>query len=309
MNKDEPVHFLNDNAVVFDIQRFSLHDGPGIRTTVFFKGCPLSCAWCQNPESQNFRPELIFYKESCIQCFDCRKHCPENAISDHSMLRFDPKRCTLCGQCVTQCLTNSLRMIGKKWSAADLLEEIYKDIDFFIDSGGGITLSGGEPLLQANFLFQWLPMVKEKKIHTTLETCGLANWMQIEKLLPWLDIVFYDLKHMNDSIHKEYTGYGNAGILENFSRLSRSKSGLQARMPVIPGINNSVENIQATANFLKSNHHFSIHLLPYHNLGEAKLKRIYSQQRPMNIAALDSEQLQKTQEMFKKEKIHAVLYD
>jgi pyruvate formate lyase activating enzyme len=200
-------------------------------------------------------------------------------------------------------------MIGKEWSAADLLKEIYKDIDFFMDSDGGITLSGGEPLLQANFLFQWLPMVKEKKIHTIIETCGLADWKQIEKLLPWIDIVFYDLKHINDSIHKKYTGCGNAGILENFSRLSRSKSGLQARMPVIPGINNSVENIQATANFLKSNHHFSIHLLPYHNLGEAKLKRMYSQQYPMNIALQNSEQLKQTQELFEKEKIHAVLYD
>jgi pyruvate formate lyase activating enzyme len=309
MKNDDNIDSPSATAIIFDIQRFSLHDGPGIRTTIFFKGCPLSCAWCQNPESQRIRPELIFYEERCIRCFICSEICSENAISENSTLRFNPKQCNVCGNCVSNCTTNSLRIVGKKWNADDLINEIAKDIDFFIDSRGGITLSGGEPFLHTEFLLQWLPKVQKKKIHITIETCGMVKWKQIEKLLPLLDLVFYDLKHMNDTVHKQYTGQGNTRILKNFSKLSKNGKGLQARMPVIPGVNDTPENIKATADFLKTNDQNNIHLLPYHNLGEAKLNKIDTQLRPLNIAPLNSEQLQEIQKLFKKEEIHAVLYD
>lgn len=309
MEKDGNLHYSGEKAVIFDIQRFSLHDGPGIRTTCFFKGCPLSCVWCQNPESHHAQPELIFYRESCILCLTCKKICPENAISESLALRFDPERCTVCGLCVSKCPTNSLRLVGREWSLTDLTNEVVKDIAFFQDSNGGITLSGGEPLLQTDFLLNWLPMIREKNIHTTIQTCGMIAWANIEKLLPLLDLVFYDLKHMNDSIHKQYTGKGNAKILNNFIKLSKSGIAVQARMPVIPGVNTTPDNIRATARFLKKYQQESIHLLPYHPLGEAKLNRIDTPLRPMNITPLDLKNLQEIQELFEKEEIHAVLYD
>ena len=298
-----------EKAVIFDIQRFSLHDGPGIRTTCFFKGCPLSCAWFQNPESHRLQPELIFYTESCIHCLACQKICPEEAISENLPLRFDPQACTTCGQCVSECPTNSLRLVGKEWNPSDLMDEVAKDMDFFQDSHGGVTLSGGEPLLQTAFLLNWLPMNRKKNIHTTIETCGMIPWKNIERLLPWIDLVFYDLKHMNDSIHKQYTGQGNAKILKNFNQLSKTGKTLQARMPVVPGINTAPDNIRATARFLKRNNQKSIHLLPYHTLGDAKLNRIETKLRPLNITPLDPEHLLEIQDLFQKEEIHAVLYD
>jgi len=309
MEKDGNLHYPGEKAVIFDIQRFCLHDGPGIRTTCFFKGCPLSCVWCQNPESHRAQPELIFYAESCIHCFTCKQICPENAISETLALRFDPERCTACGLCVSKCPTNSLRLVGKEWGLTDLTNEVVKDIAFFQDSNGGITLSGGEPLLQTDFLLAWLPMIREKHIHTTIQTCGMMSWTNIEKLLPLLDLVFYDLKHMNDSIHKQFTGKGNANILDNFIWLSKSGMAVQARMPVIPGVNTAPDNIRETARFLKKNQQESIHLLPYHPLGEAKLNRIDTSLRPMNITPLDLKNLQEIQELFEKEEIHAVLYD
>lgn len=309
MNNDTQFNSNGEKAVIFDIQRFSLHDGPGIRTTCFFKGCPLSCAWCQNPESHRLQPELIFYAESCIHCLACQKICPENALSESLPLRFDPQYCTTCGLCVSECPTNSLRLVGKEWTPTDLMDEVAKDMDFFHDSHGGVTLSGGEPLLQTAFLLNWLPMNRNKNIHTTIETCGMIPWKNIERLLPWIDLVFYDLKHMNDSIHKQYTGQGNAKILKNFSQLSKTGKALQARMPVVPGINTAPDNIRATARFLKKNKQKSIHLLPYHTLGDAKLNRIETKLRPLNITPLDPENLLEIQELFQKEEIHAVLYD
>jgi len=309
MNTDEIDPASAIRALIFDIQRFSLHDGPGIRTTIFFKGCPLACCWCQNPESHKPSPELIFYKDSCIGCFQCREVCPDNAILDHPLARIDYPKCSVCGKCVSACNTDSLRMVGRKWNADDLLTEILKDKDYFEESGGGITLSGGEPLLQSYFLKTFLPMVKEKGIHINLETSGMVAWNRVEEIIPWLDLVFYDIKHMDSEIHKKHTGCENHMILDNFTRLSKRFSNLQARMPVVPGINDTPWNVRSLAAFLKENHRDSIHLLAYHNMGEAKLERIDTRQQPMNLKSLKAEDLLNVKDLFEKEKIHVVLYD
>ncbi len=309
MNRNEKDPASATQALIFDIQRFSLHDGPGIRTTVFFKGCSMACCWCQNPESHNPSPELIFYKDSCIGCFRCREVCPEDAILDNPFVRIDYPKCSVCGECVSACNTDSLRMVGRKWNADDLLSEVLKDKDYFEESGGGITLSGGEPLLQSTFLKTFLPLVKEKGIHINLETSGMVAWNRMEETISFLDLVFYDIKHMDSEIHKQHTGCPNELILDNFSRLAKRFSNLQARMPVVPGINDTPENIRATAMFLKKNHHDSIHLLAYHNMGEAKLERINTRQKALNLQSLKADDLLKVTELFNKENIHAVLYD
>lgn len=300
---------LKNKALIFDIQRFSLHDGPGIRTIVFFKGCPLACFWCQNPESQKPSPELIFYKERCIGCFQCRDACSNAAILEHLHTRIDYSKCIVCGKCVSACSTDSLRIVGKEWNADELLTEVLKDKDYFEQSGGGITLSGGEPLLQSDFLQTFLPMVKEKGIHINLETCGMAPWKRMEEIIFWLDQIFFDIKHMDSKLHKKYTDNGNQLILDNFSRLAKRFDNLQARMPIIPGINDTPENIRSTAMFLKENHQDSIHLLPYHNMGEAKLERINTRQKSLNLKPMKADKLLEIKGLFEKEGIHVIIYD
>lgn len=271
------------DVVIFDIQRFSIHDGPGIRTTIFFKGCPLRCAWCQNPESHKTKPEIAFYARHCGGGLSCKNVCPENAILDSMEQRVDFNRCTTCGQCVSQCENGALKIIGSYWDADALLAEIQKDLDFFIDSGGGITLSGGEPAMHLPFLKEFLPKVKEQGIHVNMETCGMFQWWEMESLLPFLDLIYYDLKIMDPPLHKQYTGQENLPVLENFIKLSAAFPALQARMPVIPGINDDSGNILAMARFLKTCGKRRIHLLRYHNLGEAKLPTIHTRQQPLEL--------------------------
>ena len=272
-----------NEAIIFDVQRFSLHDGPGIRTTVFFKGCPLRCAWCQNPESWRTEPEIAFYKQHCRGCFDCLAVCRENAILQHADRRIDYSRCTGCGECADACVQTALRVVGRVWTVTDLVRELVKDSDYFEESGGGITLSGGEPMQQAGFLDALLPELKRRHIHVTMETCGQFAWERIESLLPFLDLILFDLKVMAPESHQAFTGCSNGNILKNFVRLSSVFGNLQARLPVIPGINNGRTNILNTAGFLLRNGHDSICLLPYHNLGEAKISSLNTDQKRLGI--------------------------
>ncbi|MCP3954406.1 MAG: glycyl-radical enzyme activating protein, partial [Desulfobacterales bacterium] len=265
-----------DLAIIFDVQRFSLHDGPGIRTTVFFKGCPLRCAWCQNPESWEPGPEIAFYEHLCRQCFTCLTVCEEQAIFKQADQRVDYGRCSACGKCADACVDDALRVVGRAWTVSDLVAELHKDVDYFETSGGGVTLSGGEPMLQAEYLRELLPELKKRKTHVTLETCGLFNWRGMESLLPFLDLVYYDLKIMAADAHERLTGTVNGPVLENFTRLFKADVALQARMPVIPDINDGEANIRDTAGFLLENGQASIHLLPYHNMGEAKIPRLHT---------------------------------
>jgi len=273
-----------DKAIIFDIQRFSIHDGPGIRSTIFFKGCNLKCAWCQNPESLNPAPETAFYEDRCILCGNCLEACPEKAILKGLAPRINRRLCKGHGKCVEICQPGALKIIGSSWGSKELFAEIMKDLDFFRESGGGITLSGGEPLLQCDFLRDFLPMVREAGIHINLETSGMAPWKSLEKLLPFLDMIFFDIKMIDNKLHKEITGVPNGKILGNFARLCIELPGLTPRMPVIPGLNDTKKNIIDTALFLKKHKKTSIHLLPYHNMGEAKLPRIDTSLTPLKLS-------------------------
>jgi pyruvate formate lyase activating enzyme len=295
-------------GLLFDVQRFCLHDGPGIRTTVFFKGCPLRCRWCQNPESHTPTPEMAFYRERCQACFRCEAVCPEQAITRRPEARIDFARCSACGACAAVCDPQAIVMIGQRWTVDRLVVEIEKDRDFFEDSDGGVTFSGGEPMGQHAFLARLLPPLKACGRHVTLETCGVFAWNRLEALLPHLDLIYFDLKHMAPDIHTALTGMDNTLIQENFRRLSPRFSHLRARMPLVPGINDDETNLRATARFLRTHRHDRIHCLPYHHLGEAKLPRLQTDLKPLNVARMTSERFDWVKDLFSQEGIHADVY-
>lgn len=297
-----------DSAMVFDIQRFSLHDGPGVRTTVFFKGCPLRCRWCQNPESLSPAPEMAFYSHRCVRCFTCEAACAENAITRGTETRIDCARCTSCGACAGACEHGALRVIGSAWSADALFREIIRDRDFFQDSGGGVTFSGGEPLLYPEFIASLAPMLAREGIHTVVETCGHVRPGTFGRLRGTPDSIYFDIKHADDTAHRLLTGQGNALILENFFSLAGDACDLQPRMPVIPGFNDDPENIQRTAGLVRSAGLNRIHCLPYNNLGRDKLARIHSRQQPLDIHPPSPEGMDMVRELFADEGIEAVIY-
>jgi pyruvate formate lyase activating enzyme len=297
------------NALIFNIQRFCLHDGPGIRTTLFFKGCPLRCAWCQNPESISTEAQMAFVAARCKGCFQCAEACGSAAILRSEEARIDYERCTVCGRCADVCPAESLAIVGRRWSVDSLTGEVLRDLDFFRDSGGGITLSGGEPLMQWRFLEHFLPEAKRRGVHVTLETSGFFEWAHIQPLLPFLDLIYFDLKHMDTKIHRQYTGAGNGRILDNFSRLSSTLNPLVPRMPIIPGVNDSAENIAETARFLLRHGHHGIHGLPYHGLGADKNRWINSPLQPLHLASVDADACAPIKRKFEKEGIHADIYD
>lgn len=296
-----------DKAIVFDVQRFSLHDGPGIRTTVFFKGCPLRCIWCQNPESWRAEPEIAFYKKLCRGCFDCLAVCRENAILQRTDKRLDDTRCTGCGACAAVCVQTALRVVGRIWTVTELIDELVKDFEYFEESEGGITLSGGEPMQQARFLRALLPELKCRHIHVAMETCGHFSWERIEPLLPFLDLIYFDLKAMAPDSHYTFTGCSNERILKNFTRLSGRFDNLQARLPVIPGKNDDRPNILATAEFLLENGQYSIRLLPYHNLGESKISNLNTDQTPLGIDPQTIHDLDRIKALFEANGVKATI--
>jgi pyruvate formate lyase activating enzyme len=264
-----------DTAVVFDIQRFSIHDGPGIRTVIFFKGCALACSWCQNPEAVRAAPEIAYFEERCLaDCSRCVFVCPEEAVLSERIARVDFARCTACGECVDVCPTGALREVGREVEAAELLAEVQKDVTFYAASGGGITLSGGEPVLHASFLRDFLPLVADAGLHVTLETGGSYPFAMLEPLLGWIDLVLFDLKLMDPVQHRHFTSRENQPILENLQRLLARDTAVDVRMPVVPELNTGSENTAATAAFLTENGVSELTLLPYNHPWEAKVPRL-----------------------------------
>ena len=265
-------------GVLFNIQRYSLHDGPGIRTIPFFKGCPLACKWCSNPESQRPQPELIFKKNDCIRCGKCIEVCPQQALSADNPSFIDRERCTQCGTCTRACPTQALEMKGKRMTVAEVMRELQKEENLFRRSGGGITLSGGEPLAQPAFARELLKACKEKGWHTAIETTGLATPEVIEDVFPWIDLALTDIKSINPQVHKHNTGVDNRQILENLLRISFITNVI-VRVPLIPGVNDNPEEIRNIGEFARLMSGVeTIHLLPYHTFGENKydlLGRIY----------------------------------
>ncbi len=265
-------------GIVFDIQAYSLHDGPGIRTTVFLKGCPLACIWCQNPESQRFQPEVMFYPEKCSGCAQCAPACPERAIGmadGKSHIKRD--LCQGCGKCADVCLNEARRLSGRAWSAEDVVAEVKKDSAFYRRSGGGVTLSGGEPLAQAEFSTAILALCKQAGLHTAIETTGMATWGTLVQVLQHVDLVLYDLKHMDSASHQKCTGVPNDLILENLKRIRKEYSvPIVIRVPIVPGYNADLGNIEATARFIarEIGGGTRVNILAYHRLGETKYGRL-----------------------------------
>ena len=259
-----------ETGIIFDVKHFAVHDGPGIRTTIFLKGCPLRCLWCHSPESQSPLPEVAYYPNLCIRCGACVEACPHGAqtLDTPKILR---ELCTGVGRCAEECYAGATIMYGREASVGDILEEADKDRLLYETSGGGVTLSGGEPTMQPRFAATLLGALKERGYHTALDTCGHTEWGILEKVMADADLVLYDLKHMDSLTHEEITGVPNRLILANLERAAGSGKTLVVRVPVIPGYNDSPKNFKAMAGFLGGLKGVeAVELLPYHNLGAPK---------------------------------------
>ncbi len=259
-------------GIVFDIQRFSLHDGPGIRTTVFLKGCPLKCIWCHNPESIKPLPQLGYRPEKCTSCMICIHACP-NLVHDatHKLHTMDFTKCKFSGNCIQACPSDALWQIGREISSEEIMDEVIKDQQYYENSGGGMTLSGGEPMLQFSFTLELLKKAKEHKISTCIETSGYAAKEKFAVLLPLTDLFLFDYKATGEDIHKTLTGVGQDVILSNLDFLAQNGARIVLRCPLIPGINDQIEHLQAVS--LLSQKYQSIEaveILPYHDYAKGK---------------------------------------
>lgn len=261
---------------IFNIQHYSIHDGPGIRTTVFFKGCPLKCWWCHNPESMEIKSQILYRSNKCIGCGDCISKCPEKALSmgEKGVVR-NKELCTLCGICGKVCPTNAMEMVGKDAQVSEIMEEIEKDQVFYEESGGGVTFSGGEPLYQPEFLLSLLKACKNKGIHTALDTSGYSRWEVLEAVSHQVDLFLYDLKHLDYEKHLEFTGVPNTTILDNLRKLSRLHKNIWVRIPVIPGINDDADHINEIGRFVSSLNIKKVSLLPYHEIAAGKYQLLH----------------------------------
>ena len=240
-------------GVVFDIKKFSIHDGPGIRTTVFLKGCPLRCLWCHNPESQRSGPEVMLRGERCIACAACLEACAQGAITiNGSGAVTDRALCIECGLCTASCYAEARELVGRTMTVAEVLAEIEGDISFYDESGGGVTFSGGDPLLQRDFLLALLKACRAKEIHTAVDTSGSFSWPALEMIRPYVDLFLYDLKLMDEERHKRVTGVSNRLILQNLEALSKLGHKIIIRVAVVPGINDDERNIYQTGAFAAS---------------------------------------------------------
>ena len=306
--------------LIFDIKRYAINDGPGIRTTIFMKGCPLRCVWCHNPESWDARPQLLYKQSRCIGCQTCVDSCPNQALSFnvecrtesvefatalpsaskgtatanstlytlHSTLKRDSARCTLCGRCAEMCPTRALEVCGREWTMDELMAEVEKERMVMEQSGGGVTLSGGEPLMQPDATLAILRELGRRGLHRAVDTTLYAQPAVADSVAAECELLLVDLKLMDSALHRRYTGVGNELILGNIARLATAGHDLRIRIPLIEGINADDQNIEATARFLSAlpspPSPLQVHLLPYHDMGRDKHRRLWSRYNPDNIA-------------------------
>lgn len=295
---------------VYDIQRFTIHDGPGIRTDVFLTGCPLSCLWCHSPESQRQTPQLAWFAVRCIgvkDCGLCVAACPKGAVlpekktgnTDKALITVDRAQCVLCGKCAEICPAQALCLTGSDMSAAQVMEIIKKDMAYYKKTGGGVTVSGGEPMVQHEFTEALLKSCKRIGLNTCLDTTGFAPWELYRKVLPYVDLVLYDLKHMDANKSKEYTGVTNELILENAGKMAALGLAMQIRVPIIPGYNDNEKNLRATGEFCKKlgSAVRIVQILPYHRLGVVKYERIGKVYPMADINPPSEEHLQSCKEL------------
>lgn len=302
---------MSDTACVFNIQRYSIHDGPGIRTVVFFKGCSLRCRWCANPESIPPQP-LVFYSESlCSGCDRCIAVCPSQAIeTDHNYRKkIDYSKCLTCGECTRECPSSALRIIGKNYTVEELVKEVKKDAPFYTESSGGVTLSGGEPLLQDEFAVKLLKRLNKAAIHTAIETGGNVPLQAVEKVLSYTDLFLFDLKHVDSCEHKRLTGAPNQQILENLRYIAEAGGNVQVRTPIIPGYNDSPEVIDGIARIANELSGISsIELLPYHNYGQGKYAGLGQEYRLDAVIPPTKERMYRLKETLEKQVSIPIIY-
>ena len=267
---------LQTAGFVFDIKRYAIHDGPGIRTTVFFKGCPLQCQWCHNPESWQSSPQAALRSTRCVRCGRCVELCTQNAVSlDGDLPQTDPEKCTLCGECIEPCPGGAREIIGSQTTVAEVMAEIEKDLVFYEESDGGATFSGGEPLAQGEFLLALLSQCRAKGIHTAVDTSCYAQSDVVDAVAERADLFLCDVKHMDSKIHRQFTGVDNTLILDNIKRLCKAGRQVILRIPIIPGFNDGAENIAATGEFAASAAGITrIDILPYNRGGNEKSSRL-----------------------------------
>ena len=291
---------LQDNTrrysgLIFDIKHYAIHDGPGIRTTIFLKGCPLSCIWCHNPESRSPKIQKLYSVEKCIGCRQCIEICPEDACSlTADGIHTDQEKCIVCGTCADNCPAEATEMSGRMETVDNILKVLEKELLFFDQSGGGVTFSGGEPLMFPNFLITLLDACGEKGIHRTVDTTGFTKTETILKVSQRTELFLYDLKHMDTEKHRTYTGVDNERILHNLQALADSGAEIRIRMPLIKGINDDIANIEQTAAFIKglAGKKKPVDLLPYHNIADNKYRKLGMPSQSADLAAPDKHRLE-----------------
>ena len=273
-------------ATIFDIERNSYVDGPGIRTTFFFKGCNLRCAWCHNPESQSPKPQMMFYKNKCTGCGKCKEKCPNHLES-----------CELCGRCTLYCPHDAREICGKEYTVDGVMREILKDKVFYENSGGGVTFSGGECMLQIDFLEELLRECKKNNVHTAVDTAGHVPFEWFERILPFTDLFLYDVKCYDSDKHREYTGVDNELILSNLKKLLKSNKNVWVRIPIIPTVNDTEEELQSIKEYILScGKPEKVELLPYHAMGEHKYAAIGKEVQMFSVPS--EEKMSKLKKIF-----------
>ena len=286
------------NAIIFGVKRFAVHDGDGIRTTVFLKGCSLKCVWCHNPEGIGFKPQLAYYENKCIHCGECVAACPEGAqrISKGTLI-FDREKCTGCGACVPNCRGEALTYYGKKVTIEELLPTLLEDKDFYDTSGGGVTISGGECLCQADFCAELLKALKEQGIHTAVDTCGMVSRVAFDKVIPYTDIFLYDIKAIDEEVHIKCTGYSNKLILDNIKYLDSLGKMIEVRIPYVPEYNDN--QLEKISEFLKTLSNVkAVKVLPYHNFAGSKYKAL-GMENSLPLKLPTEEEIVEAEKLFK----------